>query len=239
VRDTVDIYKTKGPAGLQQATEEMKENPEISWQAVKPTWANALKLISAIKSRGIVSTTLDITGIDNSQGERVSDDIYNERKISCFGDITKNINPCFRLQYVAQRGYFCGGCGCGKNELARLDSDSPDAYTKLHYPKLECPLRRKGFSNYPNESILSIIITCCNEPEAFLNRTIDSIRKTAGHRPEIIIIDDASTVPVKSKERVIRNDTRIGVGRSRHKGATFASNPYVSFTDGHMIFDAE
>jgi len=84
---------------------------------------------------------------------------------------------------------------------------------------------------------LSIVITCCNEKSEFLDRTINSIKETSRNNPEIIIIDDASEIPVKSSERVIRNDVRIGVGKSRHKGATLASGEYFLFTDAHMIFD--
>jgi hypothetical protein len=69
-----------------------------------------------------------------------------------------NTSQCSRLQYVKNRGYFCGGCGCGNNDLARLDADSPDEYTKLHYPYLECPLKRSGFSNATQEPSLCVII---------------------------------------------------------------------------------
>lgn len=236
-KESVEIVQKYGPDELKKRAEAEMETPENSWEKVKPTWANALKFLDSIKSRGIVSTTLDAVGINKSMGERVSEMIFQDRKTSCFGNRSDGLAPCSRLKYVENRGYFCGGCGCGKNELARLDANSTDEYTKLHYPYLECPLKKKGFSNYSEEPTLSIIITCCNESDYFLNRTIESIRKTAGNRPEIIIVDDASTVPVKHRERVIRNDERMGVGRSRHKGATFASNQYLLFTDGHMIFD--
>jgi hypothetical protein len=205
------------------------------WPVVKNTWEKADAFINSVASRGILSTTMNLIGIDNNSGEKVSEEIYTIRHNSCFG-ITGS-NQCSQLKYAENFGHYCGACGCGQTKLAKLDGDGY-RYTKLHYPYLECPLKKHGFSNYiEKKSILSIIITCCNEKKEYLNRTIDSIRKTAGNEPEIIIIDDASIIPIESNERVIRNDVRIGVGRSRHKGAIAASNQYLLITDGHMIFD--
>lgn len=148
VKETVEIYQKKGPDGLDRVAELAKlETPDVSWQSVKPTWANAFKFAKAVKSRGLLATALDVVGVNPSLGDRVSDEVYQQRKISCFGDSDKGIEPCRRLKFVEARGFFCGGCGCGNNDIARLDSDVPNEYTKLHYPKLECPLRRKGFSN--------------------------------------------------------------------------------------------
>lgn len=126
---------------------EFIENENSDWNKVKPTWENAIKFIEAAKSRGIISTALDALGLNKNSGERVSDEILNQRKLSCFGNKEKNIEPCSRLKYIKDKGYFCGGCGCGQRNLARLDADSPDEYTKLHYPNLECPLKKSGFSN--------------------------------------------------------------------------------------------
>ena len=59
--------------------------------------------------------------------------IYAERQASCEG--------CeYREESKKAGEYFCGVCGCGDTALARLDH-------KLWYKYLECPMRRKGFSN--------------------------------------------------------------------------------------------
>ena len=224
-----------GSDGLAKLVKDAKKNSE-SWQMVKPTWENAIKFLDAVKSRGLVSTALDTVGISKLFGNRVSEEIFQRRKLSCFGDKEKNIDSCSRLKYVQSRGYFCGSCGCGENDLARLDADSPDEYTKLHYPELQCPLKRKGFSNEEKNTI-SIVITVLNESPEILQRTIQSIRDTAGNDPEIIVIDDDSDVPVKTEEHLIRNSRRIGVGGSRHVGAQAASHDYLFFTDAHMIFE--
>jgi glycosyltransferase involved in cell wall biosynthesis len=195
----------------------------------------------------LIATTVDAIGISNNVGDQVSDDVYQQRKISCFGDVEKNIQPCSRLKYIENKGHFCGGCGCGSNNLARLDADSPNEYTKLHYPQLECPLKKRGFSNEEKVEIielstekefpLSIIITALNESPDKLNQTIKSIRDTSGQLPEIIIVDDCSDSPVKTNEKLIRNSQRMGVAGSRQIGAEAASNDYFLFTDSHMIFE--
>ncbi|HAW82352.1 MAG TPA: hypothetical protein DCX27_23210, partial [Balneola sp.] len=52
--------------------------------------------------------------------------------------------------------YYCGGCGCGDRKATWLNG-SEDEYSKLDYPKLECPLKMPGFSNYaisdPDEGV--------------------------------------------------------------------------------------
>lgn len=37
---------------------------------------------------------------------------------------------------------FCGACGCGSNQLARLDLEN--TWTKLHAPSFECPAEKFG-----------------------------------------------------------------------------------------------
>ena len=39
------------------------------------------------------------------------------------------------------------GCGCGDKSSTWLISNDKD-YSKLDYPKLNCPLKMPGFSNY-------------------------------------------------------------------------------------------
>ena len=205
------------------------------WEAVKPTWSNALKFLAAAKSRGVVSTALDAMGVSKAFGDRVSDEVLQQRRLSCFGD-KGMVAACSRLRYTSQNGYFCGGCGCGKNELARLDADSPDEYTKLHYPELQCPLKKKGFSNY--EAALSIVIPTLNDAEE-TNKTIESIYQTSPYDVDVIVIDDGSEVlfaPKDSRVRVFRFDERKGAGQSRHFGAQQATSKYLLFIDSHMRF---
>lgn len=241
-KSSVDMLKTlAGSATLPTPVRD-------EWQKVKPSWINAKKFIAAIKSRGIISTALDATGIDNTCGDRVSDEILRQRKLSCFGDKPKKVLPCSRLRHLKEKGYFCGGCGCGNNDMARLDADTSTEYTKLHYPQLECPLKRRGFSNavlseyikVPTHPPLSIIIPVLND-NAELNLTIESIRDTSPPDVEIIVIDDKSDEPVKINDesvKLIRLEKRLGVGGTRHLGALSAGSNYLLFIDSHMRFDS-
>lgn len=121
-------------------------NTVQQWSNVKSTWQKAESFLSAIKSRGVVSTTLDILNIDKNKGERVDDATLALRRLSCFGDNTQP--KCEYLRTDSDSQVFCGACGCGSNKLAVLTSSEPDGYTKLHYPQLECPLKKPGFSNF-------------------------------------------------------------------------------------------
>jgi glycosyltransferase involved in cell wall biosynthesis len=244
INETAQIFKEKGAYGIKDLPSSIP--PEDTWTKVKPTWSNAMKFLDAVKSRGVIATALDVTGIDKNSGERVSEEVYQQRRLSCFGNASQNIASCERLKEIPERGFFCGGCGCGNNDLARLDSDTPNGYSKLHYPELECPLKRKGFSNYevsyiktPHDVSLSIIIPVLNDNDE-LNATIESIRSTSPSNVEIIVIDDQSDFPAYVNDKnvkLVRTETRLGVGGTRHLGASMATAPYLLFIDSHMRFD--
>ena len=117
------------------------------WSLVKDSWTRAQVFLTAIQSRGLLATALDSVNLDATQGERVDDVTYALRKRSCFGDETQP--PCGQLKHDPDKNPFCGACGCGANKLAILALPDPNAYTKLHYPQLECPLNKPGFSNGP------------------------------------------------------------------------------------------
>lgn len=88
-------------------------------------------------------------------------------------------------------------------------------------------------------SVLSIIFGVHNEFEE-TQKTIASIRATAGDEPEIVVIDDASQVPLVLEDKrckLIRNETRAGVGPSRHIAATAAAGDWLLITDCHMRFE--
>ena len=72
------------------------------------------------------------------------------RVVSCFG--YNDIGPCEKLkQSKTENQYYCGGCNCGDYKHTWLLKGSSE-YSKLDYPKLNCPLQMPGFSNYdPNK----------------------------------------------------------------------------------------
>lgn len=87
---------------------------------------------------------------------------------------------------------------------------------------------------------LSIIIPACNE--TLLNHTIASIRATTRESDvEIVVIDDASDVPVKLEDKnvlLLRNKARLGPGHSRHIGAEHATSEHILLLDSHMTFES-
>jgi len=212
--------------------EKAKQKAE-AWKSVKFSWENALKFIEAASSRGVISTAVDVLGINETSGNRVSEETYRQRKLSCFGHKDNNIEPCSRLKQVESIGHFCGTCGCGDSKLARLDGDG---YTKLHYPELQCPLKRQGFSNH--DISLSIVIPTLNDAEE-TNKTIESIYQTSPYEVEIIVIDDGSEIPFKlddNRARLFRFEERKGAGQARHFGAQQARSKHLLFIDSHMRF---
>ncbi len=85
-------------------------------------------------------------GFDNSKIDIPTKQL---RSVSCFG--YKDIPPCIHLKESSTKGkHFCGGCHCGDKKHTWLLKNSGE-YSKLDYPKLNCPLSMPGFSNYdPN-----------------------------------------------------------------------------------------
>ena len=87
---------------------------------------------------------------------------------------------------------------------------------------------------------VSLIITTRNESQSMLDATITGLLRTAGeYEIEILVIDDASKVPVASKEEevlLLRNPGPNGVVSSRRYGASVASGDVLLWTDAHMTF---
>lgn len=109
----------------------------------------AQSFISAIASRG-------------ASNNKVSVPLKQLRVLSCFGNKEQNgqLPPCEFLRKSKTEGkFFCGGCGCGDKPLTWLTGEGEE-YSKLDYPKLNCPLQMPGFTNYkpsaPEEAISPI-----------------------------------------------------------------------------------
>lgn len=89
--------------------------------------------------------------------------------------------------------------------------------------------------------VLSVVIASLNEHWATLNKTVESIRATAGYWVEVVIVDDCSSTAVKVSDpetKVLHNAKRLGVGPSRHIGVEAASSNLILITDSHMVFCA-
>ena len=101
------------------------------WSDTRVTWKNATEWAKSKGSALFRTITLEQLEV---------------RRTSCFGaDPTK---ACPMLRKFNDGYHYCGACGCGVREEARLDG----APSKLEYPHLECPLRKRGFSNEDPEA---------------------------------------------------------------------------------------
>lgn len=86
---------------------------------------------------------------------------------------------------------------------------------------------------------ITIVIPCHNE-QVELSSTIQSIRETAKDAVDIIVVDDASRVPILAPraDELLRNNKRRGVGPSRHDGLLRAKTDWVLLIDSHMRFSS-
>lgn len=160
--DVPKIEKTTGilPSGIYtkiSAEPQISESkqPEFKDREVKETSSISKKIemaqsfISAIASRG-------------ASNNKVNVPLKQLRVLSCFGNKDKGgqLPPCEFLRKSKTEGkFFCGGCGCGDKPLTWLMGEGEE-YSKLDYPKLNCPLQMPGFTNYkpsgPEEAISPI-----------------------------------------------------------------------------------
>jgi len=71
------------------------------------------------------------------------------RYMSCYGN--GSIPPC-RYLFASKKSnfFYCGKCGCGDASHTWLVKNAGE-YSKLDYPRLDCPIKMPGFTNYdPN-----------------------------------------------------------------------------------------
>jgi len=98
-------------------------------------------------------------GLSNTKAMKPEKEL---RSLSCHGDVNKKLPPCSERKDSATfpGSFFCGACGCGDKEMTQLASrtlpDGKESYSKLDYPKVHCPLKMPGFTNYePSQSGVS------------------------------------------------------------------------------------
>lgn len=86
-------------------------------------------------------------GIGNN---KVSEEIRDIRDISCHGSVELNIQPC--EQRISSKKYknsfICEACNCGDFNHTQLSNLDENHYSKLDYPRVHCPMKMPGFSNY-------------------------------------------------------------------------------------------
>lgn len=75
------------------------------------------------------------------------------RILSCHGDNTDLLPPCSERMKSDkyQDSFYCGKCGCGDKkgtQLVNMTINGEPQYSKLDYPKVSCPLKMPGFTDY-------------------------------------------------------------------------------------------
>lgn len=81
---------------------------------------------------------------------KASEDVIDLRDISCHGSEELNIPPCperMESKKFANSSY-CGACSCGDYSHTQLNKISDAHYSKLEYPRVNCPRKMPGFTNY-------------------------------------------------------------------------------------------
>jgi hypothetical protein len=90
-------------------------------------------------------------GVTNNKAKETTIQL---RVMSCHGDESVNFPPCPHRQSSKNfaNSFYCGACGCGDKQMTQLTqfeiNGKMSTYTKLHYPKVTCPLKMPGFTNY-------------------------------------------------------------------------------------------
>lgn len=80
---------------------------------------------------------------------RAEEKLVKLRVLSCHGD-DEVVSCPYRSESNVREGYFfCTACGCGDKPRAWLNNpEDPEAYTKLDYPWVSCPVHMPGFGDY-------------------------------------------------------------------------------------------
>lgn len=83
------------------------------------------------------------------------------RNLSCHGLEELGLAPCADRKNSTkfENSFYCGACGCGDKKMTQLVTlviDGKEQYSKLDFPKVSCPLKMPGFTNYyPSEEGVS------------------------------------------------------------------------------------
>lgn len=138
MRSTMGCNCNKNKNNEPQDNKQQFRKQEIPEQSlVKKKMSMLQSFATAVASRGL-------------QDNKVNIPLKQLRVVSCFGNEQYGgvLPPCEHLKESKTPGkHFCGGCGCGDKEGTWLMAEA-DKYSKLDYPKLNCPLAMPGFSNY-------------------------------------------------------------------------------------------
>lgn len=81
---------------------------------------------------------------------KAHEDIIDLRDISCHGSEDLAIPACAERVESKKfaNSFYCGACSCGDYSHTQLSKISDTHYSKLEYPRVNCPKKMPGFTNY-------------------------------------------------------------------------------------------
>jgi hypothetical protein len=132
---------------------EMAENNTPTEQQFQPRQVESAKSITEQigKKIGMVQSFASALASRGLSNAKINKPTKQLRVLSCFGNKAQGgeLPPCEYLKNstVLPGKHFCGGCGCGDKPHTWLVADG-EQYSKLDYPRLSCPLKMPGFTNY-------------------------------------------------------------------------------------------
>ena len=119
---------------------------------------DALNLIKQAQARAskAIGTGSDFARAMMSRGlkdQRADPSVVRDRHVSCFGrepfSLVQLEPPCPAIVRSKEGTHHCSECKCPIEAATALDvKEDPTHYSKLHYPWLACPRKKKGFSNH-------------------------------------------------------------------------------------------
>ncbi|XP_071963044.1 polypeptide N-acetylgalactosaminyltransferase 2-like [Antedon mediterranea] len=142
--------------------------------------------------------------------------------------------------YLAKTKVKPGGDAYIRNKFNQVESDkTPISRDVPDSRNSQCKSQKWNDDSLPTTSV---IITFHNEARSTLLRTVVSVlRRSPPHLiKEIILVDDFSDDPEDGQQlqqiekvKVLRNERREGLMRSRVRGADYASAEILTFLDSH------
>ncbi|KAK6636477.1 Polypeptide N-acetylgalactosaminyltransferase 2 [Polyplax serrata] len=229
-------------AGIEQLEENralrLKNSEIIIDDPVSAVRGNTGGLSEATNTEGFRNQEVFVLGESNYQGR--SDNINNHNHNTFKYDDRQT------WQYFDEKAYIRGNAlGEGedpyfRNKFNQSASDHLPSNREIPDTRGQACKRKKWRTDLPPTSV---VITFHNEARSTLLRTIVSVMNRSPEHliKEIILVDDFSDNPSDGEElakiqkvRLVRNEKREGLMRSRVRGADLATAPILTFLDSHV-----
>lgn len=188
--------KKSGGCGCGRKKEQTQPNPE----QFRTTVTESKGTVDIKKNLTMVQTFASAIASRGLTNKKVNKTEKQLRVLSCFGNshMGGQLPPCEHLKNSTTPGkYFCGGCGCGDKPMTWLLAEGEE-YSKLDYPKLHCPLKMPGFTNY-EKSTEDEAIPPITRRYYIENLPMEEIQKVSVTNPEMPVVKN-NDLPEEKKE---------------------------------------